>query len=197
MSKPYAELMPIYPLLAQQFLDDYGVCQGRCLDIGTGHGYLGIEIAKITELEMYFLDINPEALKIAEANAREAELANPAYFLPVNVEEMPFADNTADLIVSRGSLWFWENQAKGLEEIYRVLKPGGVAVVGGGLGRYIPETMRKRLLAGRKKWLAERGEKRPGEKELHSLLEQAGISSYRLVADVPGEAGRWIEIHKS
>ncbi len=197
MPKPYAELMPIYPLLAQQFLDDYGINQGRCLDIGTGHGYLGIEIAKITELEMYFLDIDPKCLKIAEANAREAELQNRAYFLPVNVEEMPFADNMADLIVSRGSLWFWEDQVKGLQEIYRVLKPGGVAVVGGGLGRYIPESMRKRLLASRKKWLAERGEKRPGEQELKALVEQAGIPDYRLVADVPGETGRWIEIHKS
>jgi len=197
MPNPYAELMPIYPLLAQQLLDDYGIRQGRCLDIGTGHGYLGIELAKITELEMYFLDINSESLKIAEANAREAELQNPAYFLPVNVENMPFADNTADFIISRGSLWFWEDQVKGLQEIHRILKPGAVALVGGGLGRYVPETMRKRLLASINQRLTERGEKRPDTRELHSLVEQTGIPSYQLIADVPGEIGRWIEIRKT
>ena len=197
MPNPYAELMPIYPLLAQQLLDDYGIRQGRCLDIGTGHGYLGIELAKITELEMYFLDINSESLKIAEANAREAELQNPAYFLPVNVENMPFADNTADFIISRGSLWFWEDQVKGLQEIHRILKPGAVALVGGGLGRYVPETMRKRLLASINQRLTERGEKRPDTRELHSLVEQTGILSYQLIADVPGEICRWIEIRKT
>jgi ubiquinone/menaquinone biosynthesis C-methylase UbiE len=197
MPNPYAELMPIYPLLAQQLLDDYGIRQGRCLDIGTGHGYLGIELAKITELEMYFLDINSESLKIAEANAREAELQNPAYFLPVNVENMPFADNTADFIISRGSLWFWEDQVKGLQEIHRILKPGAVALVGGGLGRYVPETMRKRLLASINQRLTKRGEKRPDTRELHSLVEQTGILSYQLIADVPGEICRWIEIRKT
>ena len=197
MAKPYVHLMPIYPLLAQQFVDDYGITKGICLDIGTGHGYLGIELAKITELEMYFLDIDSSALETAKRNACEAELPNTAHFQAANVENLPFADNTADFIVSRGSLWFWEDQVKGLQEVYRVLKLGGIAVVGGGLGRYVPPTMRKRLMAKINKGLTERGEKRPDTKELQTLLEKTGISSYKLIADVPGEIGRWIEIRKT
>ena len=39
-----------------------------------------------------------------------------------------------DLVVSRGSIWFWDNPGKALKEIYRILKPGGKAYIGGGKG---------------------------------------------------------------
>lgn len=44
----YQSLLPIYPLIAQQCVDDYNLNEGICLDIGTGNGYIGTEIAKIT-----------------------------------------------------------------------------------------------------------------------------------------------------
>ncbi len=40
---------------------------------------------------------------------------------------------------------FWPVPVQGITEIYRVLKPGGCAIVGVGAGRYMPETMRRRI----------------------------------------------------
>lgn len=197
MPKSFLRLLPIYPLIAQQILDDYQISSGKCLDIGTGYGYLGIELAKITELEMYFVDIDPEMLKITEKNALAGELTTITHFVQADVLALPFNDDFADLIISRGSLWFWEDQGKGLQEIYRVLKTGGIAFVGGGLGRYTPPSMRKRLKEKRGGKLKESGGRRPSEKELRELLSKAGISNYQLLADAPDEPGRWIEIHKS
>lgn len=45
----------------------------------------------------------------------------------------------------RGSIGFWPVPVQGITEIYRVLKPGGCAIVGVGAGRYMPETMRRRI----------------------------------------------------
>jgi len=59
---PFAAM---YPLLAKQIVDDCGVTNGRCLDIGTGSGALLIELGKITGLELIGLDINPETLTLA------------------------------------------------------------------------------------------------------------------------------------
>jgi SAM-dependent methyltransferase len=197
LSQGYAHLLPIYPLIAQQILDDYGITNGICLDIGTGPGYMGIELAKITNLEVYFVDMDPEALDKAEKNAAECGLDNTLHFVGSDVCAMPFEDNFADLIVSRGSLWFWEDQGKGLQEIYRVLKPGGIAFIGGGLGRYTPPSMRQRLRGKRRRALEEKGKARFLDGDgFRQLLEQTGLADCRLVSDVDQEAGTWIEMRK-
>lgn len=190
--------MPVYPLIAQQILDDYQITSGKCIDIGTGHGYLGIELAKITSLEMYFVDLDPEALNKARKNVALNELGNVVHFVSADVTALPFEDNFAELVISRGSLWFWKDQVKGLQEINRILKPGGVAFVGGGLGRYTPPTMRKRLQGMGRKKLEKKGYKGfLRGAELEELVRKTGILNYRLFSDVEGEPGHWIEIKKA
>lgn len=39
---------------------------------------------------------------------------------------LPFKDNTFNIITSVNTIYFWQNTEKGMSEIYRVLKPGGV-----------------------------------------------------------------------
>jgi ubiquinone/menaquinone biosynthesis C-methylase UbiE len=197
MPKPFQDLLPVYPLIAQQILDDYQISSGKCLDIGTGHGYLGIELARITDMEMYFVDLDPEALKISQENAVEAELDNVLHFVGADVCALPFEDDFADLIISRGSIWFWEDQAKGVQEIYRVLKTGGIGFIGGGLGRYTPPAMRERLKGKRRKAREEQGQSKfLDESELIDLLKKCGISNYRIIRDVEDEPGSWMEVKK-
>jgi ubiquinone/menaquinone biosynthesis C-methylase UbiE len=197
LSDNYSQLLPVYPLIAQQILDDYKITSGICLDIGTGPGYLGIELAKITNLEMYFVDMDQKALNRAEKNVDSCGMDNIVHFVEADVHILPFENNFADIIVSRGSLWFWKDKVKGLQEIYRVLKSGGIAFTGGGLGRYTPPTMRKRLKGKRRKALQEQGETGfldgAGLKE---LLIKTGLNGCRLVSDVDEEAGTWIEMRK-
>jgi ubiquinone/menaquinone biosynthesis C-methylase UbiE len=109
---------------------------------------------------------------------------------------MEVEDNVADFVMSRGSLWFWDDQPQGLREIQRILKPGGVAVVGGGLGRYMPDTMRKRILGKIRKRLKKDNQTRPTLKELSVPAAEAGLSNFRVFDDGEGKGGRWIEIKK-
>lgn len=193
----YHSLLPIYPLIAQQCVDDYGLDEGVCLDIGTGNGYVGTEIAKITKLDMYYVDVNPDGLDFARETVSKAEIDNQCFFVEADVcQKLPFADEFADFIVSRGSFWFWEDKVKALAEIYRVLKVGGTAYIGGGLGRYLPASMRKRLMAERKNKLEKQGVKRPGAEEMKQIAVQAGIASFRIVKESEQDTGGWIEIHK-
>ena len=197
LSEGYSQLIPIYPLIAQQIVDDYQITCGTCLDIGTGPGYIGIELAKITNLEVYFVDMDPEALEKAEKNATACGLDNAVHFVGADVCALPFEDGFADLVVSRGSLWFWEDQIKGLQEIYRVLKTGGVAFTGGGLGRYTPATMRRRLRGKRRRAVEEKGKTNFLDADgLRELLDKTGLAGCRLVSDVDEEAGTWIEMRK-
>lgn len=185
----------VYPCLAREIIDDYGITSGIAIDVGTGPGHLGIEVARRTDLRVHLLDINPEAVRQAAQNAREAGVADRTVPVVMNVEEMGFPDNFADLVISRGSLWFWDNQSRGLREIQRVLKPGGVARVGGGLSRYLPDETREALVEERKNRMDDPAFARTrSESHCRRIAEEAGLKNYSLRFE--DFTGRWIEIRK-
>lgn len=195
----YAMLQPIYPLLIQQFVDDYHLMEGIAVDIGTGPGFLGIEMAKITHMKIEFVDIDGEALEKLKTKVATLNLDNECDFIEADVSRLPYKDNYADFIMSRGSIWFWEEPEKGLREIQRVLKPGGVAIIGGGLGRYIPETMRKRLIEEKKKHKGPKGPDFAGFSSIlnEGLAKKAGLLHYIFIKeDAAGKSGKWVEIRK-
>ena len=185
----------VYQLLAQQIIDDYGITGGRCLDIGTGEGALGLEIAKRSALLVYMLDVKDESLVKAEANNRECELSSRTTVIKSPVEELPFIDDYFNLVVSRGSIFFWEDKSRGLTEIYRVLKPGGVAYVGGGTSRYmsaaeIEDFFRWASPVHRQAYPD--WDKIRSPEYLQEVLRKADINDYKIIT----EAGTWIEIKK-
>ena len=192
----YAFMNVIYPLLVQQFVDDYDLMNGLALDIGTGPGFLGIELAKSTDMNIHFFDIDSKILDKAKSRYSTLEFTNKVYFVNGDVQNMDYSDDSVDFIMSRGSMWFWEEQKQALNEIYRILKPGGVAIIGGGLGRYMPETMYNRIMPMMQKRLEKRNETRPSLDELRLLLKETNIKEFKVFSDGVNRSGRWIEIRK-
>ncbi len=125
---------PVYPYLAKQIKAKFGINNGICVDVGSGPGNLAIEMAKITDLKVFSLDIQHEMCKLAQENIMEAGLSHRVITTTADVCRMPFPNNFADLVISRGSIFFWKDKIAGCTEIYRILKPGGVAYCGGGMG---------------------------------------------------------------
>ncbi|MDK2863085.1 MAG: hypothetical protein PWQ46_795, partial [Methanomicrobiaceae archaeon] len=120
---------PIYPVIAEQVLAWSGIRDGLCLDLGSGPGLLSVALAEKSDLTVIALDADPAMARIAQ----ETAAGRTDRVAPVNgdVHSMPVRDDTASLIVSRGSLFFWEDRVQAFREIERVLRPGGVAFVGG------------------------------------------------------------------
>ena len=125
---------PMYDYYAEKIKEKTGITKGVCLDVGSGGGYLGLSLAKITDLDFIFLDISEKALERAKVHIVEDGLQNRAKTLLADVHSIPLEDGSIDLVISRGSIPFWKYPAKALQEIYRVLAPGGKAYVGGGKG---------------------------------------------------------------
>jgi ubiquinone/menaquinone biosynthesis C-methylase UbiE len=94
----------------------------RCIiDVGCGTGRL-LRAASVRWPEAQLFGVDPAERMVAEANR-----LNPnATFKLAWAESLPFPDQTADLVLTSLSFHHWANQAKGLQEIARVLRPGGL-----------------------------------------------------------------------
>jgi len=94
--------------------------KGILIDIGSGTGFLSIEIAKrAPDLKIYGIDLSKKMVEIATRNARD--IKNVQFKLS-NATSLPFEDESIDFIVSTGSFHHWQNPVKVFNECYRVLK---------------------------------------------------------------------------
>lgn len=106
------------------------IVSGRVLDVGTGPGYLPIEIVKVTnEVEVVGIDVSKDMIRIAEKNAQRAGVEDRVRFEVVDAKQMHYEDSSFDLVVSTGSFHHWKKPIQVLNEIYRVLKPHCYALI--------------------------------------------------------------------
>jgi ubiquinone/menaquinone biosynthesis C-methylase UbiE len=188
---------PVYPVLAEQIISRTGITRGGCLDIGCGGGYLGLALAQITDLETILFDESQDMLNLAQGYISQNGLDSRVKTLLGDVHDMPLEDESVNLVVSRGSMFFWENRVQAFREVYRVLAVGGAGMIGGGFGN--AELLREieiKMLKKDPEW-KEKRQQRIGQtkvEEYRKELEQAGISSFEITRD---EAGLWITISKT
>ncbi len=116
---------------------------GSVLDVGTGPGHLLVEIARQNpDLELTGCDLSRKMLKIAKQSIEPvatvcvdpastdvmpttAETNPGVRLVRADVQNLPFSDNTFDLVVSTLSIHHWYDSAKGIRECLRVTAPGG------------------------------------------------------------------------
>lgn len=99
------------------------------LDIATGTGDLAISFAKFDIPKIVGFDLSEGMLSIARKKVATQKIADKIEFLQGDSEEMPFENNSFDAITIAFGVRNFENLEKGLSEILRVLKPGGLFVV--------------------------------------------------------------------
>jgi len=125
---------PIYPVIAAHLVEESGIKQGICLDLGCGIASLGIAVAEITDMQVYGVDFSTEMCRLSKDKAHRHCLSGKVIPVQADVHLLPFKNNCAALIVSRGSVFFWKDLPVAFTEISRVLAPGGQAWIGGGFG---------------------------------------------------------------
>jgi len=121
-----------FQLMAPKFLTTVprliasGINKGDALEIGPGSGYLGLEWLKCTSnTSLLGLDISADMVEIAKRNAAEYKVTERAWYLLGDACNLPFRDSQFDCVFSNASLHEWVNPRQVMNEIARVLKPGG------------------------------------------------------------------------
>lgn len=102
--------------------------QGNMLDLGTGPGYLPIEIVKrAPKINIFGVDLSRKLINMARVNARKAGLSSQLSFEVGNSSRLHFDDAVFDMVISTGMLHSLKRPVNVLIEIKRVLKPGADA----------------------------------------------------------------------
>lgn len=92
--------------------------KGIILDLGTGPGYLPIEIVKRSpSIKVHGINLSDRLIRMARTKASKAGVA----------DRLRFADGSYDMVISTGMLHHLKDPLEMLRECYRVLKPGGEA----------------------------------------------------------------------
>jgi len=104
--------------------------EGSILDVGTGPAWLLVKLHKLSpKLYLTGLDISPSMVAKAQRNMANVGLADIIEIKVGKAKHMPFADNSFDTVVSTGSIHHWKKPMACLNEIYRILKHGGYALM--------------------------------------------------------------------
>ena len=182
---PADKLTTLYATAARHMLEWSGVDKGYCLVLGAETGRLAYEIARQSELTV--IGVEPDLAKVEKA--RRALDAAGLYgtrvtILPGSLQDVPFSDYFANLIVSDRILIHGFGSTDSADtvspkELFRLLKPcGGVAVIGRPAGSGGMDS------ASLRAWLARTGEKKV------EIRNENGVWGKMVRGALPG-AGSW------
>lgn len=161
---------------------------GQVLDVGTGPGFVAIAAACFLQkrAQVVGMDLSAAMLELAAENAARMGVNGTITWREGDAKQMPFEDNTFDLVISNDSLHHWDDPHLVFNEIARVVKPDGKClvhdskrlqtwtprVVSWGIGLMIPADFRMHYHNSIKSSYS--------VDELAAILERSHLSSWRI-----------------
>lgn len=94
------------------------------LDLGAGPGYFTLPAASLTTGKVFALDVEPKMLEVLKQKTDQHSLDN-VHLLKGTIEDIPMGNNQADRIIASLVLHEVDFLSGAIQEIHRVLKPGG------------------------------------------------------------------------
>lgn len=117
-----ARNLPLRQRFALEMVEAVVPCASNVLDVGCGPGEMAVMLMR-RGYTVWGLDI-------AEPMVRKARNCCASHRFQIgDIEHLPFADNTFDTVVCLGVIEYLDTDERALREIWRVLKPGGRAVI--------------------------------------------------------------------
>jgi ubiquinone/menaquinone biosynthesis C-methylase UbiE len=104
----------------------------RLVDVGTGTAQLPVQIAgcpHFADVELVGTDYFEDMVEKARETVQTRGLQQRIRIDHNDVHAMPYPDEFADFVISRSTIHHWAEPVTALREIYRILRPGGVAII--------------------------------------------------------------------
>ena len=95
------------------------------LDVGCGVGATSCYIAKMHNCKVVGIDITRKMLDWAKGKAKEKVVKGRVEFVVADVQNLPFKDNTFDVVIGESVITFVKDKQRAVRECVRVTKSGG------------------------------------------------------------------------
>lgn len=99
------------------------------LDVGCGGG-MNLNRMAQTAKKVYGVDYSIESVKLSREVNEDLIRMGKVEVLEGNVLDLPFDDDTFDIVTAFETVYFWPDIVKSFGEVKRVLKPGGMFLIG-------------------------------------------------------------------
>jgi len=99
------------------------------LDVATGTADLALELSKLNPEKIIGIDIASNMLEIGKEKVKARKLDSVIELRLGDSENLAFEDNSFDAVTVAFGVRNFENLQKGLHEMHRVLKPGGITAI--------------------------------------------------------------------
>lgn len=184
----------LYPYIAKQIAREYGRRKGLVVEVGPYGPGISIELVKLLpDLEIVVGDDQHETNEYMREVVADSPISDRIDVRTLDKFNLPFPDGSVDLVVCRGALFFWEKVPEMLREFYRVVRPGGLVMAGGGFGADTPDEIIDTILERSRELNRRLSKKVLSDTEIEAILEHSGLKE-RTVID--RRHGIWLIIRK-
>jgi hypothetical protein len=184
---------PVYPHLARQIHDLYGRRNGTILEMGP---FCGVLFALQEEQigDSFRMALFPRGMKEAfQEEIERRELGNRVSLIETDPFLNGVEENRFDLVIFRGAFFFPSLFQVHFPKIDRILKPEGMAFIGGGFGRYTPETVIKTIGKKSRELNLAIGKVEMSEDRLKKEIAKTAIKG---TLEVTTDGGLWVVMRK-
>jgi hypothetical protein len=184
---------PIYPYLAQHVHELYGRTDGDVVEIGPFCGVIFSLVRKKIG-HSFFIAAFPEGMgNFFQQEGKRQKLGEKIEVLETNPSLDGLGENRFDLVIFRGAIFFPTLFQVDFSALYRIVKKGGMALLGGGFGKFTPESVIEKI--------------KRRSRELNLMIGKTEIDKDQLVQDLQkskakgrfeffSEGGLWVVMKK-
>ncbi len=184
---------PILPFLAKQIEELYGRRDGHILEIGPFSGLIFTLSQKNVGQSFSIAAFPQTTIPLYRQEARKLGLEDRVGIIESDSSLINIADDSIDLAIFRGALFFPVLFQVDFGAIYRTLRKGGIAFVGGGFGKYTPAEVISQIGKRSEQLNAAMGRVRITVK---SVRDQVRSSHLEEKCEITTEGGLWVLMRK-
>jgi hypothetical protein len=184
---------PVYPHLTKQVKEIARRIQGNVLEVGPFCGAIFSLHGEGLGSSFSIAAFPPEMVDFFREEAKRLNVDNTVRVIESDASLGGIGDSSIDLLLFRGALFFPSLFRVNFSAIDRVLKEGGVALVGGGFGKYTPQSVIRAIGKRSRELNLLAGKVEVSEAEIRETIRSEGILGN---IEIVSEGGIWVIMKK-